>query len=111
MVEIKYLIDPSDADEFLYFMRTEIRRMRRRNGAITWGLFQDTDDKYRCVEVYVEESWLQHLRSHQGLTKHDMSLIDKARSFHRGSRPPEISRKISRRPSREFLETRAASQD
>jgi len=108
MVEIKYRIDPSDADKFLYFMRTEIRRMRRRNGAITWGLFQDTDDEHYFVEVFVEESWIQHLRSRGRLTKDDMDIINKARLFHRGSGSPEISRKISRRPSQEFFEKRAA---
>ena len=108
MVEVKYWIDPSDVDEFLYFMRTEIRRMRRRNGAITWGLFQDTDDEHYFVEVFVEESWIQDLRSRRRLTKDDMDVINKARLFHRGSGPPEISRKISRRPSHKFFEKRAA---
>lgn len=108
MVEIKYRIDTSDTDEFLFFMRTEQRRMRKRNGAISWGLYQDTDDERCFAEVYVDESWTQHLRARRRLTKNDMDIIRKARSFHRGSKPPEISRKISRRPSQEFFEMRAA---
>jgi MFS family permease/quinol monooxygenase YgiN len=108
MVEVRYRIDAGDVDDFLYFMRTEQRRMRRRNGAITWGLFQDTDDEGIFVEVFVDESWTQHLRARHRLTKDDVRTIRKARSYHRGQQPPEVSRKISRRPSKEFFEERAS---
>lgn len=108
MIEVRFRIDPSDVDEFLFFMRTEQRRMRRKYGAITWGLFQDTDDEQYFVEVFVDESWIQHLRSRSRLTKDDMDIINKARSFHRGSEPPQVTRKVSRRPSREFFEMRAS---
>lgn len=104
MIEIRYRIDTADVDEFLYFMRTEQRRLRKRNGAITWGLFQDTGVEHDFVEVYVEESWTQHLRARRRLTKDDMRIIRKARSYHHGPEAPEISRKVSRRPSREFFE-------
>ena len=103
MVEIEYQIDPPDVDEFLYFMRTDNRRMRRRNGAITWGLFQEMDVENCFVEVFVEESWAQRLRSRSRLTADDLDLINRARSFHRGSEPPRVSQKISRRSAREFV--------
>jgi MFS family permease/quinol monooxygenase YgiN len=106
MVEIRYRVDTPDVDEFLYFMRTEQRRMRKRNGAITWGLFQDTGDEQYFDEVFVDESWTQHLRARRRLTKDDMAIIHKAQSFHRDPGSPKVSRKISRRPSREFFEER-----
>jgi MFS family permease len=109
MIEVRYEIDESDVDDFLYFMRTEQRRMRRRNGAITWGLFQEADDERFFVEVFVDESWTQYLRARRRRTKDDMETINKARSYHQGPGRPEVSRKVSRRPSQEFFETRAAT--
>lgn len=105
-VQVKYLIDPSDVDEFLHVMCTVKRTMRRRNGAISWGVFQDTDNPNCFIEEFVEESWIQHLRNRNRVSKDDMVVIDITKSFHRGDHPPEISRMISRRPSREYLSER-----
>ncbi len=90
MVSIDYQIDPANQLEFSAAMR-EVRRIRRRDGALRWGLGRDTADPSHFVEVYVVESWTEHLRQHERLTVADRSVFEKARSFHIGEEPPTVS--------------------
>jgi MFS family permease len=95
MIQIKYQIRPEDAPEFEKSMR-DVRRMRLRNGAVAWGLFQDTDQADQFVETFVAESWLEHLRQHQRLTVEDLSFKQDAERFHQGSQPPVVKHFIAR---------------
>jgi MFS family permease/quinol monooxygenase YgiN len=90
MVTVDYRIDPARRDEFIEAM-IQIRRIRRRDGAMRWGLGRDTTDPQRYVEMYVVESWTEHLRQHERLTIADRAIFEKARSFHTGTEPPEVS--------------------
>ena len=43
------------------------RRARLRQGALSWGLSHDAAQPGRCIEVFVDENWLeQRLALHQG---------------------------------------------
>ncbi len=95
LVEVRYEIDPGEADEFVAAMQP-VRKLRLRNGAITWGLFQDTADERLFVEVFVDESWLEHLRQHRRLTRGDMEILAAAYGFHRGSERPRVSHRVAR---------------
>lgn len=95
LVEIRYEIDPADADDFAAAMQP-VRKLRLRNGAITWGLFQDTEDERLFVEVFVDESWLEHLRQHRRLTRGDMEVLAAAFRYHRGEERPRVSHRIAR---------------
>jgi MFS family permease len=93
LVEIEYLIDPTRSHEFEYVMH-EIRPLRLRDGAIYWGLFHDMENPNRYVETFVSESWTEHLRLHERVTKEYMAIEDKARSFHIGKNSLRISHLI-----------------
>jgi MFS family permease len=95
LIEVRYEIDPADADDFAAAMQP-VRRLRLRNGAITWGLFQDTEDERLFVEVFVDESWLEHLRQHRRLTRGDMEVLAAAFHYHRGEERPRVSHRIAR---------------
>lgn len=95
LVEVRYEIEPDDADTFAAAMQP-VRRLRLRNGAITWGLFQDTEDERLFVEVFVDESWLEHLRQHRRLTRGDMEVLAAAFRYHRGEERPRVSHRIAR---------------
>jgi MFS family permease len=95
MIQIKYRIRPEDAVEFEKSMR-DVRRMRLRNGAVAWGLFQDTDQAEQFVETFVAESWLEHLRQHQRLTVEDLEFKQHAERFHQGGEPPVVRHFIAR---------------
>jgi MFS family permease len=95
MIHIEYLIRSEDAVEFEKAMR-DVRRMRLRNGAVAWGLFQDTDKADLFVETFLAESWLEHLRQHQRLTVEDVAFKQSVERFHQGERVPRVKHFIAR---------------
>lgn len=90
VVTVEYTIDPARRDDFLLAMQ-RVRRIRRRDGAINWGILGDVADPARLVETFVVESWLEHLRQHERVTVSDRALLDRARAFHTGSLPPRVT--------------------
>ena len=97
MVEAEYDIDPLQIEPFTIAMQA-LRRIRRRDGAVQWMMFQDIERPARCVEVFLVESWEEHLRQHGRVTKADTAVIEKARAFHRGPSRPAVTHWIARRP-------------
>ncbi len=96
LINIEYIIDPDDVESFLDAMQ-ELRKVRLRNGSITWGIYQDTSDKTRFVETYLDDSWLAHLRQLYRITRDDRRAMDAALAFHRGTSLPQVTHLISQR--------------
>ncbi len=94
MVTIEYRVDPARAPAFGAAMQ-ELARVRRRDGASSWGLFKDTADPERYVEFFLVESWVEHLRQHHRITQPDQALQERVRGFHTGSEPPRVSHLIA----------------
>ncbi|HZA85167.1 MAG TPA: MFS transporter [Actinomycetes bacterium] len=90
LVLIRYRIDPARAEEFATAMRS-LRRVRRRDGAYRWGVFQDVADPGCFVETYVVRSWAEHLRQHERFTADDLAVRDIVRSLHLDEDPPTVS--------------------
>ena len=90
LVLIRYRVDPGRTEEFAATMRA-MRRVRRRDGAYRWGLFEDVADPGCFVETYVVRSWAEHLRQHERFTAEDLAVRDRVRSFHVGGDPPAVS--------------------
>ena len=80
MVEIEYRIDPARQDEFTAAL-AEAGRTRRRDGAIFWQHFVDAADPGRNVEVFLTESWLQHLRQHERVSVADREIQRRAKQY------------------------------
>ena len=96
LINIEYAIEPDDVESFLEAMR-ELRKVRLRNGSITWGIYQDTVDKTRFVETYLDDSWLAHLRQLYRVTRDDRRAMDAVLAFHRGASLPSVTHLISQR--------------
>ena len=94
MVEIEYRVDPSRQAEFATAL-SETARMRRRDGAIFWQHFVDAADPRRHVEVFMTESWLQHLRQHERVTIADAAAETRVRAFHTGDTPVRVVHLVS----------------
>jgi MFS family permease len=94
MITVEYRIDPSRSDEFRQAMK-EMRRMRRRDGAVFWGLFCDTADPARYVEYFMLNSWVEHLRQHERVTVADKELQTQIAARFLGDRPPQIAHFIA----------------
>ena len=90
LVLIRDRVDPGRAEEFAATMRA-MRRVRRRDGAYRWGLFEDVADPGCFVETYVVRSWAEHLRQHERFTAEDLAVRDRVRFFHVGDDPPAVS--------------------
>jgi len=91
MVAVEYLIDPADAEPFGRVMEAT-RLARLRQGALSWGLFRDAGVPGRYVEVFVDESWVEHLRRMERFTAADEGLRTQRLAFHRGPGVPRVQR-------------------
>ena len=100
LVTVRYRIDPGQAHEFARAMRV-VRRQRRRDGAMRWGLFSDASDPRCYVECFLVESWAEHLRQHERVTEADRAVEAHALAFHSDPEPPSVSHLIAQPLPRE----------
>ena len=70
LVSVGYKVDPAKLAEFEAAM-ADLRRRRRRSGAYFWDLFVDSADPDRHIEVFMVDSWAEHLRQHERVTALD----------------------------------------
>lgn len=94
MISIEYDVDPAELAGFRTAIQ-EMRRVRRRSGALTWAVYEDLENPERHVEVFVVESWLEHLRQHERHTANDQILKNRVNAFHRGANPPSVRHLIA----------------
>lgn len=90
VVTVEYRIDPARRTDFAGAMRA-VRRIRRRDGAISWGLLADVEDPARFVETFVVGSWVEHLRQHERVTVSDRATLDRARAYHVSDAPVRVT--------------------
>jgi hypothetical protein len=96
LVTVEYLVDPLRGKEFAHAMKA-MRRIRRRDGAIRWGLYEDAAAPGRYLETFVVESWAEHLRQHERVTVSDREMELLAHAFHLGTEPPKVTHLIAAR--------------
>ena len=94
MVTFEYQIDPARAGEFHEVM-AESRSARMREGAISWGLFEDVQQPGRYVEYFVCDTWADYLRRFQRFTAADERLRERRYALHVGSDPPRVGRFVA----------------
>jgi MFS family permease len=80
LVTIDYAVVPSKTAEFLEAMQ-EYNRTRRRDGAYRWGIFRDTEVADHYLEIFLVNSWAEHLRQHERQTQADRELDGRISSF------------------------------
>jgi MFS family permease len=80
MVSITYKVQADKRPEFVAAME-DVGQMRRRNGAYFWQLFHDSEDPTRYVEVFMDESWVEHLRQHERASVADRDIQRRAKAF------------------------------
>ena len=83
LVSVTYQVPEADMAEFTSTMR-RVERQRRRTGARRWGLYRDLAAPDLVLEVFVVESWAEHLRQHDRRTTTDLVALDIVRPFIRG---------------------------
>jgi MFS family permease/quinol monooxygenase YgiN len=86
VITIEYQIAPENAAAFRTAMEP-VSVTRYRDGAISWLLSRDTEDPRRWLEVFIVETWEEHLRQHDRVTEADRRVQQHAKSFHEGDKP------------------------
>lgn len=87
MVTMEYVIDAKDTSAFMLAM-VEMAKNRRRDGAYSWGVYEDTGTPGKFIETFYLESWLEHMRQHERVTKDDLEVENNVRKFHKGKDRP-----------------------
>jgi predicted MFS family arabinose efflux permease len=76
LVMVEYQLAPAQDRNALLSALQRLAHERRRDGAYSWDMFEDTAERGRFVETFLVESWLEHLRQHQRVTNADRILQD-----------------------------------
>jgi MFS family permease len=83
LVTVSYQVPEADLADFTLAMR-RVERQRRRTGARRWGLYRDLAAPDLVLEIFVVESWAEHLRQHDRRTATDLAALDLVRPFVKG---------------------------
>jgi MFS family permease len=81
LVQLEFRIPAAHQAAFIEAMQA-VRRLRLRDGAMRWSLFQEPsrehDDHLRFVECYLSSSMGEHLRQHHRNTNADREVLARA---------------------------------
>ncbi len=89
LVTVEYRIAQAARDEFLHHVYL-LGEARRRDGAVQWGVVEDTAEPGCFLEYFLVGSWMEHLRQHERVTNEEKRLQELLRALHRGERPPVV---------------------
>jgi MFS family permease len=80
LVTVEYVVNREHASDFIKCIH-RYGRTRRRDGASKWGIFRDVEDASRYLEMFLVNSWGEHLRQHERVTKADRELEQRIESY------------------------------
>jgi hypothetical protein len=80
----------------------EYKRVRRRDGASSWGIFRDVENPDRYLETFLVSSWAEHVRQHTRFTRADRGLEERLGAGTRGV--PTVRHLIDATPDSEDQE-------
>jgi MFS family permease len=86
LVTLEYHVAPTNRQAFLATMH-RIGIERRRDGAYSWGIFEDTAQSGRWLETFLVDSWIEHQRQHRRVTNADRVVEMEARHFQSSGEP------------------------
>jgi MFS family permease len=96
MVTVEYQVSSENRTQFLTGLAA-VGHERRRDGAYDWDVFQDTAHPERIVEIFFVDSWLEHMRQHQRVTKADALVQSRLQQLAHGE--PKITHYLAARSS------------
>jgi MFS family permease len=98
LIAIEYnKIDPKLSDEFEQSVR-ELGRILRSEGMAYWELFQDPVDIGHYIEIRIADTWTDHIRQHEYVTKNVQAMEDRIRALIKDCPQPIISHYIGKSP-------------
>ncbi|MGH9999932.1 MAG: MFS transporter [Nitrososphaeraceae archaeon] len=98
LITIEYnRIDPNLADEFEHNIH-ELGRLLKSEGMTYWEIFQDPTDAGHYIEIRIADTWTDHIRQHEHVTRNVQVMEDKIRALIKDCPPPIISHYIGKLP-------------
>ena len=98
MITVEYHVTADQVDRFMSLMQ-QMRRIRRRDAAFFWEVFNDVSQPNRYVEVYMVESWIEHMRQHERVTVSDRVIQDQLYEFLDGRSRPQATHYVAGQPA------------
>src|SRR6188472_801535 len=99
LITIEYnKIDPKLSNEFEQNVR-ELGRMLRSEGMAYWELFQDPTDNSHYIEIRNADTWTDHMRQHEYVTKNIQVIENRIRTLIKDCPQPIVSHYIGRSPN------------
>ena len=100
LITIEYnKIDPKLSGEFLRRVY-ELGRMLKSEGMAYWELFQDPADTGHYIEIRIADTWTDHMRQHEYVTKNVKDMENKIRELIKDCPEPIISHYIGKSSSK-----------
>lgn len=98
LITIEYnKIDPKLSDEFQRNVH-ELGRLLKSEGMAYWELFQDPADSSHYIEIRIADTWTDHLRQHEYVTKNVKDMENRIRELIKDSPDPIISHYVGNTP-------------
>ena len=95
LITIEYKIDPKLSDEFEQSVR-ELGRILKSEGMAYWELYQDTTDIGHYIEIRIADTWTDHMRQHERVTKNVQVMEDKIRALLKDGPQPIVSHYVGK---------------
>ena len=96
LIIIEYTkIDPKLSDEFQRSVN-ELGRMLKSEGMAYWELFQDPADIGHYMEIRIADTWTDHMRQHERVTKNIQNMENRIRELIKDCPQPTISHYIGK---------------
>jgi MFS family permease len=96
LITIEYnMIDPKLSDEFQRSV-LELGRMLKSEGMAYWELFQDPADIGHYIEIRIADTWTDHMRQHERVTKNVQEMENRIRELIKDCPQPIISHYIGK---------------
>ncbi len=89
MVQVFYRVHAADRPAFLLALRA-VAGERKRDGAVSWGITENTADPEQLMEWFQVNTWAEHLRQHGRVSHADADAQVAAAAFHSGPQPPVV---------------------
>src|ERR671932_2716026 len=98
LITIEYnKIDPKLSDEFEQ-SEHELGRLLKSEGMAYWELFQDPADVGHYIEIRIADTWTDHIRQHEYVTRNVQVMENKIRELIKDCPQPIISHYVGKSP-------------
>ena len=92
LITIEYPVEDTKSFlEYIYQLRSE----RLRDGAISWQVYEHSDEENLFIETFVVTSWIEHLRQHERVTHTDKEIQEKLTTTLQPNSKPKVNHYIA----------------